>query len=602
MFAAATKLFRKIRFVLILALPSFSTLAQDYPAEIKSLTQKVSSLIYANKYDSAEALIVDYLDRPNLSPAQKFYGHYLFADFIKSSGKPKDAIQRLEESKKYLSAIRNRSKYESLINGNIAECYFDLMMYDIAKEFASVSIKLNPDSSLRSGGHAVNYLIIGYSDYLKKNYSYAIECYNLAIKEYQKAGETCELPLVYTKMAKAYNGMGSLGQAEKYITKATQISDSCNINGYRLLSKRTMFDIYKENKNFEKALALLEEINVWVEKTETEKQRQLIGEMEVKYQTRLMQNENNSLRELNQKREELVSKQRQALLITVIAILILSGLIFLLVKANYQRKKAEHNLALLNAELEKIITERTGHLKKANDQIEENAALLSYQNKQLIDFCNIISHNLRSPLVNISMLVTFIEKTEDPDEQRLYVEKLKPVINTLNETFSELVESLQIRQDLEIKSEKNLLEDYFQRTLKGLEADINKSSAIIEYNFKEAPYVFYPPKYLSSILHNLVSNALKYRSGETPNIKIETRRNNGNIILSVSDNGLGIDLKKHKDNLFKIRKVFHEHPDAKGFGLYITKTQIETMGGRIWVESIPDKGSVFYVEFKNQNI
>lgn len=75
----------------------------------------------------------------------------------------------------------------------------------------------------------------------------------------------------------------------------------------------------------------------------------------------------------------------------------------------------------------------------------------------------------------------------------------------------------------------------------------------------------------------------------------------GSIILSIQDNGLGIDLDKHGNDMFKIRKVFHHHPDAKGFGLYITKTQVETMGGKIWVESEPGIGSTFYVEFKNAN-
>ena len=72
------------------------------------------------------------------------------------------------------------------------------------------------------------------------------------------------------------------------------------------------------------------------------------------------------------------------------------------------------------------------------------------------------------------------------------------------------------------------------------------------------------------------------------------------ILLTVKDNGLGLDLKKHQSNLFKIRKVFHRHPDAKGFGLYITKAQVEAMKGRIWVESVPDVGSTFFVEFNNQ--
>ena len=80
-----------------------------------------------------------------------------------------------------------------------------------------------------------------------------------------------------------------------------------------------------------------------------------------------------------------------------------------------------------------------------------------------------------------------------------------------------------------------------------------------------------------------------------------TKKNNNNIILSISDNGLGIDLKMYKDKLFKIRKVFHHHPEAKGFGLFITKTQVEAMGGKIWAESIPGKGSTFFVEFVNQD-
>jgi signal transduction histidine kinase len=577
--------------------------AQNYPDDIKNLMERISPLIYANKFDSAQALVMQYLEKPGLTGIQEFYGHYLLGDFIKNSNKPEEAIQLLQESKKYIPNIPNKIRYESLVNGNIAECYFNHMDYENAKKFASLSVKSNPDSSLRSGGHAVNYLIIGYKDYLEKNYSYAIECYHLAIKEYSRSGESCELPLVYTKMAKVYNGMGSLKEAERNINRAIVLSDSCNIAGYKLLSVRTMFDIYKENKDYEKALANLEEINVLVEKAESKKHAQMVGEMEVKYQTRLMLNENYSLKQFNQKNEEILSKQKLALTVTIIAIVILSVLSLLLVRLSVQRKRAEHNLAVLNLELEKKITERTEHLKKANAKIEENSALLSFQNKQLIDFCNIISHNLRSPLVNMSMLVTFIEKSHDADEQRVYVEKLKPVIDTLNETFAELVESLQIRQDMEIKSEKVNLTDCLSRILTGLDAEINRSGAVISSHFGDVSHIFYPPKYLSSIFHNLVSNALKYKMpGKKPEVSIETRRVNGSIVLSVKDNGLGIDLKKHKENLFKIRKVFHQHPDAKGFGLYITKTQIETMGGRIWVDSMPDQGSTFFVEFKNQNI
>jgi PAS domain S-box-containing protein len=227
---------------------------------------------------------------------------------------------------------------------------------------------------------------------------------------------------------------------------------------------------------------------------------------------------------------------------------------------------------------------------------------LSAQNTQLLDFCNIVSHNLRGPLTNMAMLVEFINDSDDYEEIKLLTSKLTPVIDSLNTTFNELVESIQVRQDMEIASEQIVLQEYLQRTLDGLKMEINKTEAQIIVNFDDAPVVHYPPKYLNSILHNLVSNALKYRSPDRkPRIELSTRRNNDSILLMVRDNGLGIDLTKHMDNVFKIGKVFHKHPNAKGLGLYMTKTQIEAMNGKIWVESIPDEGAVFYVVFNNQH-
>lgn len=243
------------------------------------------------------------------------------------------------------------------------------------------------------------------------------------------------------------------------------------------------------------------------------------------------------------------------------------------------------------------ITDRKIMEEKQNALVKQ----LSTQNTQLIDFCNIVSHNLRAPLVNMSMLVSFIEETMDVEEQKELIGKLNPVLDNLHTTFNELVESIQIKQDLEIKSEKIVLKDYLQRTIDVLKMEINKSEAEIIDDFEEAPEVYYPPKYLLSIFQNLVSNALKYQSPERkPVIRLTTKRQHDSIILSVQDNGLGIDLIKHKDNFFKIGKVFHRHPNAKGFGLFMTKTQVDAMEGNIWVESTPDVGTTFFIEFKKQ--
>ncbi len=266
----------------------------------------------------------------------------------------------------------------------------------------------------------------------------------------------------------------------------------------------------------------------------------------------------------------------------------------------------EIHLQLIKEEYKKIfvaiiidITER----KKAENIIKRNSDLLAFQNTQLGDFCNIVSHNLRSPLVNMNMLVDLIEETNDPDDRQKLIGKFKPIINNVNETFNELLESLQIQQDLEVKSEAIEVKEFFNKAIKGFEGQIALSDAVIEVDFDEAPVVNFPPKYFSSVLHNLISNSLKYKSPDRPPlIVVKTQKKGDRVILSVQDNGLGIDLAQHKNDLFKIRKVFHYHPDAKGFGLYITKTQVETMGGRIWVESQPNQGCTFFVEFNNQEL
>ncbi len=232
---------------------------------------------------------------------------------------------------------------------------------------------------------------------------------------------------------------------------------------------------------------------------------------------------------------------------------------------------------------------------------EKQAALVkqfSAQNTQLIDFCAIVSHNLRAPLVNISMLVDCLEETKDPEEHSLLISKLKPVIENLQFTFNELVESIQIRQDLEVTTEDVCLKECVRRTVTGLQTEISRLDAEITTDFEAVSMINYAPQYLNSIFHNLVSNSLKYpHPDRQPEIHLKTARENDKITLSIKDNGLGIDLVKHRNNFFKIGKVFHRHPNAKGFGLFMTKTQVEAMGGRIWVESTPNVGSTFFIEF-----
>jgi signal transduction histidine kinase len=100
-------------------------------------------------------------------------------------------------------------------------------------------------------------------------------------------------------------------------------------------------------------------------------------------------------------------------------------------------------------------------------------------------------------------------------------------------------------------------------------------------------------------LYNLISNAIKYRDPDrSPVIDIKTEKLADEIRLTVSDNGLGIDTSVHRDKLFTLYSRFHTHLEGKGLGLYLVKTQITAMGGRIEIESEVNKGSTFRVYFR----
>lgn len=235
--------------------------------------------------------------------------------------------------------------------------------------------------------------------------------------------------------------------------------------------------------------------------------------------------------------------------------------------------------------------------KRAHMKLQETAHLLEIQNIQLVDFCNIISHNLRGPICNILMLSEFIEQAEDSSVKNEMFDKIKPISIHLLELVNELVESIQVKQDVEIQFDDINIFEKVDKILTGFLPQINLYNAKISLDFEKDFVIKYPRKYMDSIFSNLISNALKYKSPDrNPIIKINVQKIDDKNLITVSDNGLGIDLKMYKNKIFKIRQVFHEHPDAKGYGLFMLKNQIETMGGKIWVESEPNVGTTFYIE------
>jgi len=133
--------------------------------------------------------------------------------------------------------------------------------------------------------------------------------------------------------------------------------------------------------------------------------------------------------------------------------------------------------------------------------------------------------------------------------------------------------------------------------LSNLKSEITRSEAEIVTNIQpEAADIVSIKSYVQSALFNLVANAIKYRSTErTPVISIEAAKREDRTVITVSDNGMGINLGTHGDRIFGLYNRFHLEQEGKGLGLYMTKTQIESLGGQIAVDSTEGVGTTFII-------
>ncbi|WP_227871641.1 sensor histidine kinase [Flavobacterium kingsejongi] len=241
--------------------------------------------------------------------------------------------------------------------------------------------------------------------------------------------------------------------------------------------------------------------------------------------------------------------------------------------------------------------------KIKEDELIKTLGIVSEQNTRLLNFAHIVSHNLRSHAGNFKMLLDLIESAENREEEQVTLLHLRTISNELSETIEHLNELVGIHSELKPVKESLNLHDYFRKTLNILGEEINKHKVVIHDEIPADIHVQYNPAYLESVLLNFTTNAIKYSHPERhPEIRFKCGEDQRRYVLEITDNGLGIDLERHGESLFGMYKTFHKHPNSRGIGLFITKNQIEAMGGEIEVKSIVGEGTVFKIYFNNEEI
>lgn len=234
-------------------------------------------------------------------------------------------------------------------------------------------------------------------------------------------------------------------------------------------------------------------------------------------------------------------------------------------------------------------------LKKAEAEIQSLLDITNEQNHRLKNFTSIVSHNLRSHSFGISGMMEILQNSFPDYFQNEMMQLLFGATENLKRTIEDLTAVIKV----------NLAQENYefvdigimvQKNIESLALQILESKLKIEINFPNQLLVRGIPAYLDSIVLNLITNAIKYKSNDRNSyLKISSFIKEKMIAIQFEDNGQGIDLKRHGDKLFGMYKTFHENKEARGVGLFISKNQIETMGGKIEVESTVGVGTKFIV-------
>src|SRR5690554_3669310 len=235
-----------------------------------------------------------------------------------------------------------------------------------------------------------------------------------------------------------------------------------------------------------------------------------------------------------------------------------------------------------------------------NKELMQKNQELYRVNQDLDNFIYAASHDLKAPISNIEGLLTVLLESLSPEtlanehNQRI-IGMMQYSINRFKLTISNLTDVVKLQKEYSLPPTTVNLAEVTKEVLLDMKQIIESSNVNTRTEIDCDTSIHYSRNNLRSIIYNLVSNGIKYRSPERPPyVEIRCSEKEDYIVLEVEDNGLGMDAK-NKNNIFKMFHRLHDHVDGTGIGLFMVKRIIENAGGTIEVKSNLGEGSVFTV-------
>ena len=235
---------------------------------------------------------------------------------------------------------------------------------------------------------------------------------------------------------------------------------------------------------------------------------------------------------------------------------------------------------------EKILLSKNEELKKINEDLDR--------------FVYTASHDLKLPIINMASIFKELQESaiyQDPESDKL-IQMFHKALQQIYATINDLSEVAKFQKNIYDSIEEVNLHDLTEEIKQSIQDLITSSGAQIRTDYNQIPTLQFSKGNLKSIIYNLLSNAIKYQAPERPPlVELCTTQQGNYTVLSVTDNGLGINLEKNHDKLFQMYKRFHNHVPGTGLGLYIVKRIMDNNQGYIEVESIINEGTTFKIYF-----
>jgi PAS domain S-box-containing protein len=258
-----------------------------------------------------------------------------------------------------------------------------------------------------------------------------------------------------------------------------------------------------------------------------------------------------------------------------------------------ERKQAEEKMQKLNTALEEEVS-----------KAELNAKQIETKNRELEELAYVAAHDLKAPITNLNVLIEMINTQSIRGDKDIELfNKLKNNIEQVYKKVFALNDVINFKTTLNDQKKHLEFEKVFDEVKQSIPDRLKSTNANIDVDFSECSEIEYPPLHLISILQNLLSNSMKFKSPDRLlKIEVKTIKRNESVHLLIKDNGLGFDAEKHGEKVFGLFKRLHTHEEGVGVGLYIVKSIVETHGGKIEVKSKPNEGALFTINLNNEKM